>query len=416
MKRTTHAPQTAWRTLSIWLVCCVSACAPKAPALDPGDEISAGETAQAASFSTSTAPQPRPSRWHAVTGSQPLGAPSSEDQVLLGSCQGVDQGLMRAAAAMAEHQARTGALPDNDQVVFELRVAGVAQVWPRVWALVGEASPEHAKQGVEQWLASFNDGGMRRCGLGRAQSPNGPVLVVVALDAIADLTEVPRRARVGQWIAVRAPLLAPATKAEVVVLGPRGGPRSVPASLSNGVVGAQVVVDQPGPWLIQVLPSLQSGPRPAAEAMVFVQDDPPEEFQSKPVPGEHAADKSTSASDALLAMLNAARASERLGALRRNPQLEVAAMAHAKAMLDAGRVAHNLGDGDPAQRVASRGLVLSITGENVARAESLVRAHRALWGSPSHRGNMLLNRFTDVGIGVAEVGGVVWVCEVFGAF
>jgi uncharacterized protein YkwD len=236
------------------------------------------------------------------------------------------------------------------------------------------------------------------------------------LDAVADLGQVPRRARVGQWVSVKAPLLVPASQAEVVVLGPRGGPRSVPASLSNGVVAAQVVVDQPGPWLIQVLPTLQSGPRPAAEALLYVQDEPPEEFQSKPVPGEHAASAGAAPSEALLAMLNAARTAERLGTLRRNPHLEIVAVAHAKAMLEAGRVAHNLGNGDPAQRVAARGLMLSLTGENVARAESVVRAHRALWSSPSHRGNMLLNRFSDVGIGVAEIGGVVWVCEVFGAF
>jgi uncharacterized protein YkwD len=356
------------------------------------------------------------SRWHGATESPVLVQLSPEDHDLLGACASADAGLMRAAKQMAEHQARTEALPDNDQVVFELRVAGVPHVWPRVWALVGDATSEHAKQGVEQWLSSFDDGGSRRCGVGRASSSKGPVVVVVALDAIADLAPVPRQGRVGQWLEVRAPLLAPASKAEVVVLGPRGAPRNVPASLSNGVVLARVPVDQQGPWLIQVLPTLESGPRPAAEALVFVEDQPPDEFQSKPVPGEQAARDGQPAGDALLTMLNAARAAERLGALRRNRELEVAAVEHAQAMLEAGRVAHNLGNGDPAQRVAARGLVLSITGENVARAESLVRAHRALWGSPSHRGNMLLQRFTEVGIGVAEADGVVWVCEVFGAF
>jgi uncharacterized protein YkwD len=168
--------------------------------------------------------------------------------------------------------------------------------------------------------------------------------------------------------------------------------------------------------LIQVLPTLESGPRPAAEALVFVDEEPSDTYQTAQVPGEQAAHAGLSPSAALLSMLNTARASERLAALRPNAELQRVAEQHARAMLDAGRVAHNLGDGDPAQRVAARGLMLSITGENVARAESVVRAHRALWGSPSHRGNMLLQRFTEVGIGVADSDGVVWVCEVFGAF
>ena len=59
--------------------------------------------------------------------------------------------------------------------------------------------------------------------------------------------------------------------------------------------------------------------------------------------------------------------------------------------------------------------MLSITGENVARADTLLRAHRALWGSPSHRGNLLHPRFKQVGIGIAQSPeGTIWVCQVFG--
>lgn len=283
--------------------------------------------------------------------------------------------------------------------------------------MVGETQEAQAQQALASWLGSFADGGERRCGVGRAHSAAGPVVAVVALDAIADLQPIERQSRVGSWLEVRAQLLLPAHAAEVVVLAPRGAPRSVPSSLSEGVVVARVPVDIPGPWLIQVLPSLSSGPRPATEALVFVDQAPPTGFQATSVPGEHAGENTASAPAALLEMLNAARQSERLGQLRVHAQLSQVAQEHAQAMLKAGRVAHNLGDGDPAERVARRGMLLSMTGENVARADSLVRAHRALWGSPSHRGNMLHSRFTDAGIGVARgQDGSFWVCQIFGAY
>jgi uncharacterized protein YkwD len=56
-------------------------------------------------------------------------------------------------------------------------------------------------------------------------------------------------------------------------------------------------------------------------------------------------------------------------------------------------------------------------GENVAHALTLERAHRVLWASPSHRGNLLDRRFRDLGVGVArDSDGSVWVCQLFGGF
>jgi hypothetical protein len=47
-----------------------------------------------------------------------------------------------------------------------------------------------------------------------------------------------------------------------------------------------------------------------------------------------------------------------------------------------------------------------------------VRAHRALWASPSHRSNLLDARFTAIGVGVArdEQDGSSWICETFADF
>jgi uncharacterized protein YkwD len=80
------------------------------------------------------------------------------------------------------------------------------------------------------------------------------------------------------------------------------------------------------------------------------------------------------------------------------------------------------------QRLEQAGFGALRIGENVAHARSLARAHRALWESPAHRGNLLDRGFSAVGLGVvvvseseaesdAERGNAdatgVWVCELF---
>ncbi len=355
-------------------------------------------------------------RWSEFTVSPNPSQASPGDHQLLTLCDMLDGGLMAVAERLAEHQSQRLEMLGSDEVNFEMRAAGVPQVWPRAWAIVGDATQSEASAGLSSWLRSFDDGGQRRCGIGRASSPVGEVVAVVALDALADLQAIPRTARVGQWLDVRATLLVPASKADVVVLGPRAAPRRVPSSLSGTTVQARVVVDYPGPWLIQIVPTLESGPRPALEAMVFVEQAPPEAFRAAEVPGE-TAPQDPNHPMALVAMLNAARRSEHLGTLRHNPTLDAAAQIHANAMQEARQVAHDVGNGSPVDRITALGLTPSMAGENVARATTLVHAHRALWASPSHRGNMLHSRFSDVGIGVAvDDDGGVWVCEVFATF
>jgi uncharacterized protein YkwD len=116
-------------------------------------------------------------------------------------------------------------------------------------------------------------------------------------------------------------------------------------------------------------------------------------------------------------MVNAARASEGLPALRRDSRLDALAQAHADAMRTARRVGHDVGLGDPKGRVAAAGLEVSAAGENVSHAANAERAHRSLWASPSHRGNLLHPRYDSIGVGAAvDEDGSLWVCEVFADF
>lgn len=77
-------------------------------------------------------------------------------------------------------------------------------------------------------------------------------------------------------------------------------------------------------------------------------------------------------------------------------------------------MAHDLGEGNPVWRVQDAGILSRMTGENLAHATTLGRAHRSIYESPSHRNNLLAPYFDEVGIGVAQdADGSFWICELF---
>jgi len=358
--------------------------------------------------------------WKPVT-SSPRGGGASDpnDRELLAACPAGDDALGAAALRVARRQARGLPALDMGEVSFALRAEGSPYVWPRAWTIEGATLENgHVRERLERWLETFDDGGQRRCGISSVRQA-GPrqVVAAVAVDALADLAPIPTRARSGEWIDVDAKLLVPASEAKVIVLGPLGPPRTVISSLSAGRVRARFSADRAGPWLVQVVASVRVGPRPVAEAMLHVDEEPATSFHARPAPGEEAADDAPDELSAIERMVNRARASERLGALRRDEHLDRIAQAHADAMHAARRVGHDIGLGDTRARVEAAGLDINSSGENASHAANVRRAHRALWASPSHRGNLLLPRFDRIGVGVAhDSDGSVWVCEVLADF
>ncbi|MFO0549527.1 MAG: CAP domain-containing protein [Polyangiaceae bacterium] len=94
--------------------------------------------------------------------------------------------------------------------------------------------------------------------------------------------------------------------------------------------------------------------------------------------------------------------------------LDRVAREHSVKMKDARTVGHDVGDGDVSDRLNAASITFRVPGENVASAATLVRAHRALWQSPSHRTNLLEARFKRIGIGIERTDdGRVWVTELF---
>lgn len=238
---------------------------------------------------------------------------------------------------------------------------------------------------------------------------------MVAVDALADWTAtVPFRVRTGQWVTVQARLRAPAWGGEIVLMGPNGVPRKLLTSFDGQALRAPVAFDEPGEFLIQVTANLQEGGvRPVLEADVFADVTPgPKAASAFALKGDRASDD-VQGIDALGRTLNGLRASNGLGALRRDIDLDTLASEHAARMASEQVLAHDAGDGDPADRIRAVGLSVRLVGENVARAPSLGTAERLLWASPSHRANILGPRFDRVGLGMAGGRGDVWIVELF---
>lgn len=332
-------------------------------------------------------------------------------------CKLGDAALSRVAERFARRQSE-GKLPlDAAALNFALRAEGSPYVWPRAWTLEGDepASSESVAR-LQAWLDQGRDSGNRRCGVALAATAERQVLAAVAIDALADLQPVPMRARAGTWIDINASMLVPTSEAKVLLLPPGGAPYSLPTSFDGRRVRARFRVDRPGQFLVQVLAHVDGGPRPVLEATVYADVAPSRSFFGDAAPGEplEPLPRGANPSEALLDMVNRARAGVASSPLVRSSRLDHVAQKHAEAMRERKRVAHDVGEGDPESRVDQAGINFLATGENVAHALDITRAHRALWASPSHRGNLLEPRFDQVGIGVApDPDGSVWVCQVF---
>lgn len=354
--------------------------------------------------------------WKAATQSPHPAAADAKTASLTRLCGGSDAALTEVATRSAKRQLDGSSLLGADELAFNLRVSGDPHVWPRAWSIAGEAlEDDDVARRVKAWIAPWKTLGTRRCGVALVKGADGTtVIAAVAVDALADIAPLPTTARVGQWITLDGTMLVPATEAKVVLLGPRGAPKTVIASITGSKIHSTFSVDQPGPWMVQVLATVTTGPRPVLEAMVFAGTAPPAQFVAMPAPGESAAKGARDDDDGMLRMINAARAAEKLSPLARDGALDRLARAHSEEMLRARMVGHDVGGGDPAARIKAAGIKVHVAGENVASAGSLEHAHRALWASPSHRGNLLLDKFTRVGVAVVRApDGMVWVTEMF---
>lgn len=336
---------------------------------------------------------------------------------LQNKCGVSEEGLRRVAQRLVLRKTLDLPYLDLDGLTFAQRAGGDAHVWPRAWIVSGRAMDHDSTvKKLEQWRATFHDIGERRCGVASGWARDGTQIVAaIALDAASDLvTPIPTRTHAGTWLSVDAKMLVPATGAHVVVVGPGGDPHNVPSSFDGTTVRARFAPDRAGEFTVQVVADVATGPRPVLEAKTFADVAPPDRMPSLAAPGESAQAGVADERAALAAMIQALRTQQSLGALRRDARLDAIARAHAERMKAAHTVGHDVGDGDPAERLQNAGLSARESGENVAHAQTVLLAHRALWQSPSHRANLEHAGYDAFGVAVLDdPDGSVWACELF---
>lgn len=305
-------------------------------------------------------------------------------------------------------------VPELDEIALLQRAAGEPHPWARAWVATSHTLDSDALMvKLDAWLGLAPNRSLRRCGVASAASAidGMHVLAVVTIDALADLAPLRIRARPGQWLTVDARLRVPATGGEVIVLGPGVAPRRLPTSFDGVTLRAHFAPERRGEFSLQVMADVRGGPRPVLEAMVFA-DVEPRAQRDRVAPGEDVADGNGDDADRLAHMITKARASAGLGSLARDSSLDAVARDHAARMAHAKDLAHELGDGNPLERLRAAGVDARHAGENVAHASTVPLAHRSLWASPSHRANLLRREFDRIGVGVVrDERGDAWVVE-----
>jgi uncharacterized protein YkwD len=337
------------------------------------------------------------------------------ERAALAACGPGEAGLREAARVILARKLRGLPLPELDAIEAAQRAAGEPHPWPRVWAATSRTLDRAATlEKLGAWLGAGPTAPLRRCGVASGMASDATrALVVIAVDALADLAPLPTHARAGQWLTVEARLSAPARGGRVVVMGEDEAPRTVPTWFDGSALHARFAPDRAGEIAVQVVADLGTGPRPVLEATVFADVDPSSRDRERAAPGEDAAPGA--GDDArLAAMVTAARASAGLSPLARDLRLDALAREHATRLAAAHELVHDAGDGDPLERLHAAGLEPRQAGENLAHATSVPLAHRALWASPSHRANLLGREFERLGVGVVrDAQGDAWVVETF---
>jgi uncharacterized protein YkwD len=118
----------------------------------------------------------------------------------------------------------------------------------------------------------------------------------------------------------------------------------------------------------------------------------------------------------LLELTNKEREKEKLPPLKPNPLLFKIARAHSANMAKHGKMAHELDDKNPVDRLKEGNYKYMAYGENVAYGqENLEELVKGWMDSKGHRMNILGKQFTEIGLGIARTrDGVPYFTQVFG--
>jgi uncharacterized protein YkwD len=249
--------------------------------------------------------------------------------------------------------------------------------------------------------------GATHVGVGVALSGGTAWGVLLAAERRAELEPFPREVSPGTRVQLRGRLVG-LSRPRVYVASPAGWARELPVRESGGGFEAEVLLDQAGPWRLEVMGEGAGGPTVAALLDAVARAPGGTDAVPPPdAPPASAAGGGPAPPDAgearVLAALEALRARQGLAPLQRDATLDAVARRHSQAMLAAGTVAHVLRGGpDVVGRLRDAGVEFRVASENVARGEDALDAQRAVEESPAHLANLLSPLVRNVGVGVAR--------------
>src|SRR5690606_40545900 len=181
-------------------------------------------------------------------------------------------------------------------------------------------------ESVGSWAKQRPALGEYSCGVAAAELKDGTfAVVVIQADVLVDVQPIPTQVEPRSWLSLEAQLLVSATEATVLLLPPVGPPRQLRTKIEGATIKARFPIETAGTWLVQLMASVQGGPRPVAQLNVTAGIEPPDAPDAQPVPGEEAADAKLDYDDALFAAVNAARDFQGLPQLKRNRRLDALA-------------------------------------------------------------------------------------------
>lgn len=284
-----------------------------------------------------------------------------------------------------------GERPTFADVRREVQRAGSDLVGVRAYFVRGD------DDAANSWLAAFKRSADAAVVCGIASSERGQLLLAGARAGELAPLAVTRPL-------VRGSVIPSFRDPQIVVEDAAGELLRVAVAREQLARGVALSDELRRPVKVQLLARGPAGPRPLAERILTgdapsaAEDDSEADSagpeRPEPGPGAHP--------HALVDQLAELRAAHSRQPLRHNRLLAEVAAAHARAVCDGGRVAHELVPGsDPEERLRRAGVQARRVGETVARARSTAAAFAAFTESPSHRLTLLERDFTDAGVAEA---------------
>ncbi len=350
-------------------------------------------------------------------GDPPGQGPTDEESSLknragIGSCK-LDPRLTFAARIHARDLAK-GGRPEQGTGIDHIRFAllstgcGDYNIQPMTFRLDNRGIAAFER------FAAANTDNWNHCGIGVAREGSREWGVFIGVDRKVELDAVPVISPARSRMDITGKCNTKGSTAVQAFLGMPDGTVVIPDTTISvsGQFTTRIFLAGPGKYELEIQTDSGMGAETAVLIPLYVDVDP----DPRPVVAPDSADLENGNDPriTLTSLVNTVRARAGAPPVKRDSRLDSIAASHSADMIALGYFGHRSPrTGLLADRLKAHGLFPATSAENVARSSSLLRTHRNLVGSPSHRIKIVDPQFTHVGVGVLRDGEEVVVTEIF---